>query len=218
VTLRVVVADDHPVVREGLRALLDAEPDVEVVGQAGDGDDTVRLVARLRPDVVVLDLVMPGPSGMDTVRELSRRTPATRVLVLSMHHDEAHVVEALQSGASGYALKQADAGEFVRGVREVGRGRRYLSPPLSERALEAYARRAATATDPFETLTGREREIVALVVEGLTNAEIGQRLFISRRTVETHRANAMKKLGKRTQADLVRDAVRRQGALRAERD
>ncbi|MGH9179846.1 MAG: response regulator [Acidimicrobiales bacterium] len=208
-TLRVLLADDHPVVREGLRALLASEADFEVVGEAEGGEVAPALVEVLRHHVVVLDLMMPGRGGGVVIRELRRRWPETRVLVLSMHDDEASVLEALRSGAFGYALKQARPAELVRAVREVGAGRRYLSPPLSERAVEAYARRAGQRYDPFDMLTDREREVLGLVAEGNTNVAIGEALFISPRTVETHRAHLMKKLALHSQAELVRYAVRR---------
>ncbi len=207
--IRLVLADDHTVVREGLRALLEGEPDFEVVGQADNGDEAVRVVADLHPDVVVLDVMMGRRSGLDVTRELTERLPATRVLILSMHDNEAYVLEALRCGAAGYALKQAEAGELARAIREVAAGRRYLSPPLSERALETYTRRAGGASDPYDSLTGREREVLKLVAEGHTNAAIGERLCISTRTVESHRAHAMKKLGLRTHVELAVYAVRR---------
>jgi two-component system response regulator NreC len=208
-TLRLLLADDHPVVREGVRALLESESDFEVVGQADNGEDVATLVSQLRPDVVVLDLMMGGMSGLDVTRELAERSPATRVLILSMHQSEAYVIEALRCGASGYALKQAEAQELGRAIREVAAGRRYLSPPLTERALEAYSRRAGTPTDPYETLTGREREVLKLVAAGHTNAAVAERLYISIRTVESHRAHAMKKLGLRNRVELALYAVRR---------
>lgn len=208
-TLRLVLADDHPVVREGLRALLDSEPDLEVVGQADRGEDVEGLVEQLQPDVVVLDLMMPGSAGLEVARQLAPRAPATRVLILTMHQSEAYVVEALRNGAAGYALKQAEAGELPRAIREVAAGRRYLSPPLSERALEAYASRGGAPGDPYYTLSEREQEVLRLVAEGNSNAQIAAQLFISRRTVETHRAHAMKKLGLRSQIELALYAVRR---------
>lgn len=208
-TVRVLLVDDHPVVREGVSGLLAAERDFEVVGQAECGDEVPALVEQLHPDVVVLDLMMPGRGGLEVTGELTRRFPGTRVLVLSMHDSEAYVLEALRRGASGYALKHAPPAELVRAVRDVAAGRRYLSPPLTERAVEAYARRASQVSDPYDALTAREREVLALVAEGHTNAAIGEQLFISPRTVETHRAHAMKKLGLRSSAALVRDALRR---------
>jgi two-component system response regulator NreC len=209
VTIRVLIADDHPVVREGVRALLAAEQDFEVVGLAEDGDELPALVDRLHPNVVVLDLMMPGRGGLDLIRELVDRFPETKVLVLSMHASEAYVLDALRRGAYGYALKQAAPAELVRAVQQVGAGRRYLSPPLTERAVEAYAHRASQVADPYDTLTDREREVLALVAAGHTNAVIGERLFISPRTVETHRAHAMKKLGLRNSTELVRYALSR---------
>jgi two-component system, NarL family, response regulator NreC len=214
-TIRVLLADDHPVVREGVRAVLASEPDFEVVGEAEGGGGVSDLVDRLGPDVVLVDLMMPDRSGLEVIQELTHRFPRTRVLVLSMHEGEAYVLEALRRGASGYALKRAPPSELVRAVREVAAGRRYLSPPLTEHAVEAYARRALQGSDPYDALTEREREVLALVAEGHTNAVIAERLFISPRTVETHRAHAMKKLSLQTPADVVRYALRR-GILAAD--
>lgn len=208
-TVRVVLADDHPLVREGVRALLESDPDFEVVGQAGDGEEAIALAERLQPDVVVLDLMMSGRNGLDAMAELIERAAGTRVLVLSMHQSEAYVLEALRRGAVGYVLKQADAGELVRAIREVAAGRHYLSPPLSELALDAYARRAGAPADPYHSLTPREQEVLRLVAEGRTNAEIAAELYISRRTVETHRAHLMKKLGLRTHVEVALYALRR---------
>lgn len=195
-------------VREALRVLLESEPDLEVVGQTHDGNQVVPLVESVRPDVVVLDLMLPGLGGLEVIRQLARSSSTARVVVLSMHDSEAYVIEALRSGALGYALKQAEAAELVRAIREVAVGRRYLSPPLSDRALEAYARSADRPSDPYDTLTAREREVLGLVAQGHTSAAIGGELFISPRTVETHRANLMNKLGLRGQADVVRFAMR----------
>lgn len=208
-TITLVLADDHLVVREGLRALLEAEPDFEVVGQAGNGSEVPGLVAEVRPDILVLDLMMPGTGGLEVIREVARGTAETRIVVLSMHATEAYVLEALTSGARAYVLKQSEAGELVRALREVAVGRRYLSPPLSDRALEAYLRQAESgAPDRQGALTPREREVLQLVAEGYTSAQIAEQLFISPRTVETHRSNLMRKLGLRTPADVVRYAVR----------
>jgi DNA-binding NarL/FixJ family response regulator len=208
-TIRLVLADDHPVVLEGLRALLDSEPDFIVVGQADSGQEAADLVAQLHPDVVVLDLMLGARSGLDVTAELVARAPTTRVVILSMHDNEAYVLEALRRGASAYTLKQADASELARAIREAAAGRRYLSPPLSERALDSYLRRAQGPDDSYETLTLREREVLQLVAEGNTNADIAVRLFISPRTVETHRAHAMKKLGLRTAIELAVYAIER---------
>lgn len=215
-TIRLVLADDHLVVREGLRALLESDPDFSVVGQADNGVEVSALVEELRPDVVVLDLMMPGRSGIEVTRELAQRPESPPVLILSVHESEAYVLEALRSGAGGYVLKQAPATELALGIRAVASGVRYLSTPLTQRALDAYARRAGGAPDPYDTLTPREREVLTLAAEGHSNAEIGARLFISRRTVETHRARAMRKLELRSHIELVLFAVRR--GLVADRD
>jgi len=204
-----VLADDHPIVREGLRALLEADPEFSVVGQADDGEEVPALVEHHRPDVLVLDLMMPGRSGLDVTRELAQCPDAPRVLILSVHESEGYVFEALRSGAAGYVLKQAPAAELALGIRAVASGVRYLSPPLTERALEAYVRRAGGEPDPYETLTPREREVLGLAAEGHSNADIAAHLFISRRTVESHRARAMRKLGLRSHVDLVLFALRR---------
>ena len=210
-SLSVLLAEDHPVVREGLRAMLEAEGDFQVVGQTGNSSEVGGLVEELHPDVLVLDLIMPGIGGLNALRELTRRRLNTRVVVLSMYANEAYVLEALQNGAGAYVLKQSEAAELVRGIREVAKGRRYLSPPLSQRAVEAYARRAkGTIATREADLTAREKEVLMLVGQGFTSAQIGERLFISVRTVESHRSNLTKKLGLHSQAEMVRTALRRE--------
>jgi two-component system, NarL family, response regulator NreC len=209
-SISIVLADDHPVVRRGMRALLEAEPDFRVVGEAGDGLEAVRLVELLQPDVLVLDLMMPGLSGLEVIRIINQRGSRTRVVVLSMHDDSAFVAEALKNGATGYVLKGSEPQVPVLAVREAAEGRRFLSPPVTERAIDAYIEQArAAAFDPHETLTRREREVLQLAAEGSTSAEIAARLHISQRTVENHRANLMRKLGLKNPSELVRYAVRR---------
>jgi len=211
VSLSVLLAEDHPVVREGLRAMLEAEGDFQVVGQTGNSSEVGGMVEELHPDVLVLDLIMPGIGGLNALRELTRRRLNTRVVVLSMYANEAYVLEALQNGAGAYVLKQSEAAELVRGIREVAKGRRYLSPPLSQRAVEAYAKRAkGTIAAKEAELTAREKEVLMLVGQGFTSAQIGERLFISVRTVESHRSNLTKKLGLHSQAEMVRTALRRE--------
>jgi DNA-binding NarL/FixJ family response regulator len=206
----IVLADDHHVVRQALRLLLAAEPDLQVVGEAGDGLEVTRLVERLKPDVLVVDLMMPGLNGLEVTRLVCERSPHTRVVVLSMHANEAYVLEALRNGATGFILKDASAAEFLAGVRAVASGRRYLSPPLSDRALDAYAQMAASSVvDPYELLTAREREVLHLTAEGLSTNEIAERLTVSPRTAETHRENIMRKLGLHNHAELIRYAVKR---------
>ena len=206
----IVLADDHHVVRQGLRVLLEGQPDFQLVGEAGDGLEAIQAVERLKPDVLVIDLMMPSLNGLEATRQVSQRSPHTRVVILSMHADEAYVLAALRNGAAGYVLKDSSAADLVQAVREVAAGRRYLSSPLSERAIEAYVQKAAdAAVDPYEMLTNREREVLHLAAEGYTNAEIADQLSISPRTAETHRANLMHKLGLRTHTDLIRYALRR---------
>ena len=206
----ILLADDHRIVRQGLRALLEAEPDFSLVGETGDGLEAIQLAERLQPDVIVLDLMMPCINGLEATRQISDNCPQTRVIILSMHADEAYVLEALRNGASGYVLKDSSADDLVRAVREVEAGRRYLSPPLSERAIEAYTRKAQeTSLDPYEKLTNREREVLYLAAEGHSSTEIAERLSISSRTVETHRANMMRKLDLHSQTGLIRYALKR---------
>jgi len=208
--VRVVLADDHHVVRHGLRTLLEAGGDFVIVGEAADGLEVMPLVERLNPQVLILDLVMPGLNGLEVTRQVHRQFPQVRILVLSMHASEPHVLEALRHGAAGYAIKDATPDELLHAVREVAAGRRYLSGPLSERAIAAYAEKAQTSVlDPYDTLTSREREVLQLSAEGRTLPEVAARLGISPRTAETHRTNLMHKLALRTQTDLIRYAVRR---------
>ncbi len=199
----------HNVVRQALRTLLETEPRFVVLGEAGDGLQAVELAARLEPDVLVADLMMPGLGGMEVTRQLARRSPATRVVILSMSISEAHVLEALRGGARGYVRKDATAADLIHAIDEVAAGHLYLSPPFSDHAIEAYRRRAAEALDPYDTLTSREREVFHLAAEDLGNVEIAARLGISPRTAETHRANALRKLRLRRQGDVVRYALRR---------
>ena len=206
----IVLADDHPVVRQGLRTLLESESGFRVIGEAGDGLEAVRMVERLSPRVLIVDLTMPGLSGLEVTRQVSRRFPQTHVLVLSIHADEAYVLQALRNGAAGYLLKESSTADLVRAVFEVASDRRYLSPPLSQQAIEAYVQNGREKMlDTYEMLTTREREVLQLAAEGYSNSEIGTRLFISPRTVETHRGALMKKLGLKNQTDVIRYALRR---------
>ena len=211
--ISIVLVDDHHIVRQGLRALLETESDFKVVGEAANGFEALDLAAREKPDVLIVDVMMPGMNGLEVVRQVTRRKLPTRVIMLSMYSSEAYVLEALRDGASAYVLKGARAEELIKAVREVVAGRHYLSPPLSEFALNSYVVKArALPQDKHKLLTTRERQVLQLAVEGATSVAIGKRLGISSRTVETHRAHMMQKLGLRTQTDLIRYAVR-QGLL-----
>jgi two-component system, NarL family, response regulator NreC len=206
----IVLADDHPIVRQGLNALVSAEPDLSVVGEAARGDEALELVQRLHPGVLVIDLRMPGLDPLEVIRQVSRRSPFTRILVLSMHAGTAYVTEALNSGATGYVLKDLDIDRLVHAVREVAAGRRYLSPSISTALADAYVERSRDESlDPYETLTARERHILRLTAEGAMLADIAAGLGISPRTVETHRTHLMHKLGLKTQGELVRYCLRR---------
>jgi DNA-binding NarL/FixJ family response regulator len=205
-----LLADDHAVARLGMHRLLEAEPDFRVVGEVSDGLQVLPEVDRLHPDVLVLDLMMPGLNGLEVLRQMKKRADTTRVVVLSMHANEAYVLEALRNGAAAYVLKGSSGAELVQAVRAVLTGQHYLSPPLSERAIQMYVEDAEDSVeDAYNTLTTREREVLQLAAEGHSNAEIAARLFISRRTVETHRASVFQKLGLQTQTDIVRYALRR---------
>jgi len=209
-SISIVLADDHLIVRQGLHALLEAEPDLNVIGQTGDGLEAVELVKRLNPDVAVLDLMMPGLNGLEVARQLSKMTPRTKIIILSMYDDEGFVLEALSNGVSAYVLKDTGSADLINAVREVICGHRYLSPSLTDRAIDVYEQMTKQGTmDKYETLTTREREVLHLSAEGLTNNEIAHRLGISIRTAETHRSKLMHKLDVHTQADLTRYAIRR---------
>lgn len=205
-----MLAEDHQVVRQGLRALLDAEDDFSVIGEAENGLQVVDLVRRLNPDVLVLDWMLPGLQGLEVTQQVAKAAPRTAVLVLSMHADANYVVQALHAGASGYVLKDASVAEVIAGIRECIQGRRYLSESLPVEMIEDGLQRLQTnKLDPFRLLTPREREVLQLVAEGATNQEVADRLSIGRRTVETHRANLMRKLDIENQTDLIRFAMKR---------
>ncbi len=208
--IQILLADDHAIVRQGLRVLLESEGNFKVVGEAGDGLETIEMVKKLKPDVVVLDVMMPNLNGLEAARQLSKQFPRTKIIILSMYDDEGFVLEALGNGAAGYVLKDSTSKDLVSAINEVVAGRRYLSPPLSDRAIAAYQQFAHSGTfDKYDTLTTREREVLQLTVEGRTNGEIAGTLKISVRTAETHRANLMKKLNIHAQADLIRYAIKR---------
>jgi two-component system response regulator NreC len=205
--ISVVVVDDHAVVRSGLRLLLESQEDIEVAGEAGNAKDAIFRARALKPDVMLLDVVMPGESGIDVLPQLLKESPDTKVLVLSMQDDPSYVREAFGAGACGYVLKEAADEEVVSAIREVAGGGRYVHPALGARLVAAEAaERAAAEADP---LSDREREILRLLALGHTNQEIAQQLYISVRTAESHRAHIMQKLRLTTRAELVRYALSR---------
>ena len=208
--VNIVLADDHHIVRQGVKALLENEPGFIIIGEAGDGLKAVDIATRLKPDILVVDLMMPGLNGLEVTRQVAKLAPGTKVIVLSMYMNEPYVIEALQNGAYGYVLKESNIGDLIHAIHEVKAGRHYLSPPLSERAMEAYLDKTKNASlDLYETLSTREREVLHLATEGHSNAEIAEKLFISPRTAETHRANMMRKLSLHTQTDLIKYALRK---------
>lgn len=206
----IILADDHQILRQGLRKLLEEEPGFHIVGETGDGIEATELVETLKPDILVVDMIMPGLNGLDVIRSVRQRSEHTRIIVLSMHANEAYVVEALRNGASGYLLKESSSTELIRAVHQVVAGHRYLTTSLAERALDTYIEKVGqSSSDFYELLTARERQVLHLAAEGLNNGEVAERLSIGVRTVETHRANMMHKLGLKNQNELIRYALQR---------
>ena len=194
--------------RQALRYLLDAQPDIEVVGEAADGLEATRIVESLQPDVLVVDMMMGGMNGIEVTRDVGKLSPKTCVVVLSMHADEGYVLEALRAGAKAYVLKDSVADHLLHAIREAILGRRYLSHPLSEHVIQSYLQKQeGTSVKPHERLSVREREVLHMLAEGLNNNEIAARLSISRRTVEVHRARVMRTLGVHNQVQLLRYAI-----------
>jgi DNA-binding NarL/FixJ family response regulator len=206
--IRVLIADDHNLVRAGLRLLMDEMPGLDVVGEAADGNEALRLIESLKPDVVLMDVAMPGLNGIEAVRRANRQWPDTRILILSMHADEAYVYEAMKAGAAGYLLKGADKAELEQAIRTVARnGDTYLTPAITHTVVSALAAVEARQS-PLDVLTSRQREILQLIAEGRTTRQIALRLNLSAKTVESHRANLMARLGIRDVPGLVRFAIR----------
>jgi len=208
--ITILLAHRYPLVREGLKAVFERHTDIDVIGETDSGLEAVTLVARLRPDVLVIDVMMPGLSGLEVTRQVRQRRPRTHVIVLSMSVNVTHVRAAMSYGAAGYLLQEVSGNELVQAVREVVAGRPYLSRVLAEHLSTLQSQSAFTEVlDPYETLTTREREVLHLAAEGRTYPEIAAILGIGPRTVETHRAHLMKKLGLRTKTDLFRYALQR---------
>lgn len=206
---RILLADDHAVLRAGLRLLLDSQTDLKVVGEAGEGAEALRLAAELHPDLILLDLTMPGLSGLEALPALRKAAPGARILILTMHDDEGYLRQALQSGASGYVLKKAADSELISAVRAVLRGEVYIHPSMTKALLEDLlpAVGGEEPTNPWDLLSKREQEVLILVACGHTSAEIAEQLSLSPKTVETYRGRGMEKLGLRSRAALVRFAL-----------
>jgi len=209
--LRVLLGDDHTLVRHGLRKILEERPEWEIIAEVGDGREAVRKCVALKPDVAVLDIAMPLLNGIDATQQIVRKVPETKVLVLSMHSDEAYVTRALQAGATGYMLKDSAGKDLLKGIASVAAGQAYFSPAIARLMLDDYVRRVAGSgvADRYETLSEREREIFQLIAEARTNKEVAELLEISPATVETHRARILQKLDIHNTAELVLYAVRR---------
>lgn len=214
--LRLVIVDDHPVLRDGLRAVLGSQPGFEVVGEAENAETAYTTCESAKPDIVVLDLSLPGLNGVSVTRNLKRRAPDTRVVMFTVHSGEDFVLEALGAGAEGYVLKQDPVEVLLNGIRAVARGELFISPRLPRSVLQTHLRRRSgmdLRLSPLDELSQREREVFDLVIFGFTNEGVGQELGVSVKTVETHRTSINRKLGVHSTADLVRLAARR-GLLR----
>ena len=209
-SIRILIVDDHGVLRAGLKALLSAEPGFEVVQDASNGTDALRLAADLNPDIVLLDMSMPGPNGIEVTRQLKKTLPEIRILILTVHEDEIMLQEAIQAGASGYILKRAVESELIDAIQAVWRGDLYVHPAMTRALLKAISPTAHSAPgsqeELVEALTPREAEVLRLIAQGYTNRQMADHLSISVRTVESHRANLMGKLGLRSRVELVRYA------------
>ncbi|HEY1387783.1 MAG TPA: response regulator transcription factor [Ktedonobacterales bacterium] len=209
--IRVLLADDHTILRAGLKMMLSVQPDIEIVGEASDGRQAIAEAQRLQPDVILMDITMPELNGIEATRQVKKLLPETRVLVLTMHENEEYLFQVLRAGASGYILKEAADTELISAIRSVYAGRFYLSPPAQGMMVGDYMQRvrAGEEHDSYSGLTEREREILKLVAEGYTNNQIGERLVISPKTVDTHRTHVMDKLNLHSRAELVKYAMRR---------
>ena len=208
--IRVFLADDHAVVREGLRLLIEAKGDIVVIGEASDGRETVRLVKQLQPDVVVMDITMPELNGIDAAYRIREESDSTEIVILSMHASTEHISQALRAGAKGYLLKESAGKEVVQAIRAAHAGKRYLSRQITEAVVDDYVHKFETLSDvsPLERLSSREREILQLIVEGKSNPEIAKLLSLSVKTVETYRSRLMDKLDLKDLPGLVKFAIR----------
>ncbi len=207
---RILLADDHTILRDGIRALLEEEPDIEVIGEAEDGCTTVKLACELEPDIVLMDIAMPILNGLEATRQIKQRRPHIKILVLTMHNDEEYIRQILVAGALGYVLKYAAAGELLGAIRAVNQGEAVLSPAITRLVIEDYLRWADVEPEPSSnSLTPREHEVLQLIAEGYTNKQIAEILSISIKTVQAHRANLMQKLDLHNRGELIKYAIQK---------
>lgn len=208
--IRVLIADDHAIIRDGLKAILDAQPDIEVVAEATEGQQAAQQTSQMRPDIVIMDVTMPGTNGLEATRLIKSANPDVRVLVLTMHDNDQYFFQTLQAGASGYFVKGGSSNELVGAIRTVYQGEVFLYPSMAKRLLNDYVKklRSGPDRDGVDNLTDREREVLKLVAEGYTNQEIAESLVVSTNTVQTHRGRIMSKLGLHSRTELVRFAIK----------
>jgi len=215
--ISIVLADDHNIVRQGLKALLENVPDFKIVDECDDADKAIEIVKNKKPTILILDLMMKGVSSLRVIHQLKNYSPETGIIILSMYDDERYIIDSLRAGAKSYVLKGSMAEELIRAIREVSAGHRYLDLPISERAIAVFMQNADTGDlDLYETLTNREREVLYMVAQGYTNVEIAKRLYVSPRTVEVHRSNMMRKLRLKNHTQLVQYALERKILLSGE--
>ncbi len=209
--IRVLIADDHAIVREGLRALLEVHPDIEVVGEATDGEEAVNKTVEVQPDIVLMDITMPRMNGLEATRQIKQRSPDIKILVLTMHEGDEYFFNILDAGASGYFVKGGSSSELISALRVVWHGDVFLYPVMAKKLLRDYLQRVGAGDDKerYDGLTNREREILKLIAEGHTNQEIADLLVLSTATVQTHRAHIMAKLGLHSRTELIKYAIRR---------
>ncbi len=210
-TIRILIAEDHVLVREGLRTLLEAQPDMKVVGEAINGEEAVRKTKEVKPDIILMDITMPGMNGLEATYQIRRDNPDVKILVLTMHEGNEYFFKILEAGASGYFVKGGSSSELIAALQAVWRGDVFLYPTMAKKLLSDYLHRVSSGQDKenYDGLTNREREILKFIAEGDSNQEIAERLVLSPSTVQTHRANIMAKLGLHSRTELVKYAIRR---------
>lgn len=206
--IKIMIVEDHTIVREGIRELLARNPSFEVVGEAEDGMEAIKLAPKVMPDIILMDISMPNLDGLSATKEIKKRYPNFKVLILTIHDSEEYIYQILKYGADGYVLKEAAYDELVSAIEAVMRGKKFLSPSISGEVINRYVRQPRPQKNPLDTLTQKEREILTLIAEGYKNKEMADKLFVSVKTIEFHRLNLMKKLDIHNQAALIRFAIR----------